>query len=176
MTMSGPCARDKGGIALLFHSTCPVVAIAELVRHQLRPYRRRTRYLIALLPVFLSACSTPPSVENTPTPQMVIYHVKPGSEQQLEVVLTETWRAYMKEQRVHSDPHVLVRIREDATHDCFVEIFTLVGFHAVEHPSVAVRGLWEQAQALCEDRDGQRAVQYRGITKMIAPREPELPE
>ena len=107
---------------------------------------------------------------------MVVYHVKPGAEQQLEVVLVETWKVYTRERRVHSSPHVLVRVREDATHDCFVEVFNLVGFHAVEHPSDSIRGLWEQAQALCEERDGQPAVQYRGITKMIVPRIPEMPE
>lgn len=137
---------------------------------------RASLYLIAMLPIFLSACAAPRTVENTPAPQMVVYHVKPGSEQQLEDVLAETWSAYSEERRVHSSPHVLVRVREDETHDCFVEIFTLVGFHAVEHPSESIRRLWDQAHALCESRDGQHAVQYRGVTKMIVPRIPDLPE
>jgi len=107
---------------------------------------------------------------------MFVYHVKPGLEQQLEAVLAETWKVYTKEHRVHSTPHVLVRVRDDATHDCFVEVFNLTGFHAVEHPSGSLRRMWEQARALCEDRDGQPAVQYRDITKMIAPRIPELVE
>jgi hypothetical protein len=107
---------------------------------------------------------------------MLVYHVKPGSEQQLEAVLTETWKVYRKERRVHSAPHVLVRVRESATHDCFVEIFNLVGFHALEHPSDSIHRLWDQARALCDDRAGERAVQYRDIRRMIAPRIPELPE
>ena len=107
---------------------------------------------------------------------MVVYHVKQGSERQLEGVLNETWRGYEKEHRVHSNPHVLVRVKEDAVHDCFVDIFTLTGFHALEHPSLSIRRLWEQAESLCEARDGERAVQYRDITRMIAPSVPEVVE
>ena len=137
---------------------------------------RATIPLLALAALILVGCATPRTVENTPTPQMFVYHVKPGYEQQLEAVLVETWKVYTSERRVHSSPHVLVRVREDATHDSFVEIFNLVGFHAVEHPSDSIRGLWEQARALCEDRNGQSAVQYRDITRMIAPHIPELSE
>jgi hypothetical protein len=137
---------------------------------------RTVRYIVGLLPVFFSACSTPLNVGNAPTPEMIIYHVKQGSETQLETILRETWRVCLKERRVHPDPHILVKVRESETNDCYIVVFNWTGCFAMEYASHAVEKLWADAFALCEERHGLPAVEYRNVTKMIAPRIPEVIE
>jgi hypothetical protein len=97
-------------------------------------------------------------------------------DKELEAVLAKTWDIYRKERCVISEPHVLVKIHEDATHESFVEIFTWTGCFAMEYPSDAVWTLWRQAEPLCEARNGRRAIEYRSVTKMIAPKIPEPTE
>jgi hypothetical protein len=127
--------------------------------------------------VFLSGCSTPLDPGKAPTPEMVIYHVKRGAEHELEVVLTKTWRVYQSERVVCSEPHVLIRTREDDTHDCYVDVFTWTGCFAMEYPSTTDRELQAEAVALCEERGGKPAVEFRGsVTKMIEPRLPRTVE
>jgi hypothetical protein len=137
---------------------------------------KRACFTLCLLPLLLSACSTLLHHGNAPTPEMVFYHVKKGSEAELEAILRQTWRVYLEERMVHSDPHVLLRIREDETRDCYVEVFNWTGCFAMEYPPDSVRKLWADATALCEERSGQPAIQYRAVTKMIAPRIPEVTE
>ncbi|HLX70534.1 MAG TPA: hypothetical protein VKV04_12985 [Verrucomicrobiae bacterium] len=108
-------------------------------------------------------------------PQTVIYHVRPGSEHQLQAVLSETWQIYLKEGMVHADPHVLVKVREDETRDCFIEVFTWTGCFAMEHPSATVQSQISKIEPLCEARKGSLAIEFRD-TQMFAPRLPKVAE
>ena len=105
-------------------------------------------------------------------PVTVIYHVRPGAEEQLEALLVRTWETYRKERMVCSEPHIRVRTHEDQQHDRFIEIFTWSGCFATEYPPVSVETLWKQIGALCETRDGDHVIEFRD-TKMFAPRIPE---
>ena len=88
---------------------------------------------------------------------------------QLEAVLTERWKVCLKERRVCSKPHVLVRTYEAQSHDCYIEIYALTGCFAMEYPSDRIRQLDAEAAALCESRNDQLAVAYPAVT-MLAPR------
>jgi len=121
---------------------------------------RTTHFLVVLLMVSLSGCST--AHRKVPRePELAIYHVKRGAEKELERVLSRTWDAYRSEGLVFSEPHVLVRTSEDSDHNRFVEVFLWRGYHAVEYPSERVKALWAQIESLCEPRSGHVAVEFR---------------
>lgn len=119
---------------------------------------------VALLLVGLNGCSTPThrgDAATQPEPVLVIYHVKPGAEKALEDVLKRAWKIYRNERLVFDQPHVCVRVNEDAEKVRFVEAFTWTSHFAAEHPPDSVKQIWEQMQALCEDRGGNRGVEVR---------------
>ena len=130
---------------------------------------------ILLMLVCLSACSSPSRhnnsyespTRNRPDPVLVIYHVKRGSEEELAGVLKSAWDVYLKEKLVFPQPHVCVRIKEDDQHIRIVEMFTWVGHFATEHPTDSVRRLWDQMQALCEDRHGNLGIEFRRAEMLI---------
>ncbi len=109
-----------------------------------------------------------------PTPMLVIYHVKPGAERQLEAILKDRWHVYQQERLARSEPHVLVRAHEDELHEYYIEIYTLTGCFATEYPSVRVQTLEAEAAALCESRGGHLAVEYQFDIPMLAPKLPKV--
>jgi hypothetical protein len=128
------------------------------------------RNLTALLAVSLAGCSTAPHHKPERDPVVVIYHVKLGSEQELESLLARMWDTYMKEGMVCSEPHVRVRVHEgDSKYDRFIEIFVWRGPFVTEYSSETVEALMKKIQALCEPRGGQLAIEFRSA-EMFAPR------
>ena len=124
---------------------------------------------IALLLVWLTGCSTVghrdsvyyPATPNEPDPVLIIYHVKPGAEKELENLLKSTWEVYRKEGLVYDKPHICVRVNEDRERVRYVEVFTWVGIFATEYPPDSVKQLWAQIQALCEMREGNPGIEFR---------------
>ena len=125
--------------------------------------------LIPLLLVCLVACSAPTLRQDgngstkhfEPEPVLIIYHVKRGSEKELESLLAQAWGLYQRNHMVFHQPHVCVRVREDGNNVRFVEVFTWVSYFATEHPPDSVNKLWHQMELLCEERHGNRAVEVR---------------
>jgi hypothetical protein len=100
-------------------------------------------------------------VPSVPEAVLVIYHVKPGAEDQLEELLKQAWSIYRREQLVCDKPHLLVRTREDAQNFRFIEVFSWVSWAATEHPPDAVNAILERIHSLCEARGGNVAVEFR---------------
>lgn len=130
---------------------------------------RASQFLFLALLIPLCACSTSLHRKTPRNPTVVIYHVKRGSEAELESILTRTWDTYLKEGMVFHQPHVLVRAHEDNEHDRFIEVFMWRGYFATEYPSERVKALLEQMQSLCEPRGGHLAIEFRDA-QMFAPR------
>jgi hypothetical protein len=130
---------------------------------------RSPHFLFLALLVLLCACSTSSHRKTPRDPTVVIYHVKRGSEAELEPLLTRLWDTYQREGLVFSEPHVLVRAHEDDEHDRFIEVFMWRGYFATEYPSERVTALLEQIQSLCEPRGGHLAIEFRNA-QMFAPR------
>src|SRR2546426_13403 len=130
---------------------------------------RTTRNLVGLLAVSLAGCSTSTHRQAERDPVVVIYHVKPGCEQELEGLLARMWDTYVKEGMVCSEPHLRVRAHEDSKHDRFIETFVWRGPCVTEYPPETVKTLMKKMEALCEPRDGQLAVEFRSA-EMFAPR------
>src|SRR5262245_24144988 len=116
----------------------------------------------ALLLVFLTGCSTPTGGGDQPVPELVIYHVKPGSENEVEELLKRKWNVLRKEHFVLDQPHICVRVNEDVGKVRFIETFTWVSPGAAEYPPDSVKAIWEEIQRLCEDRGGNKGVEDRG--------------
>jgi hypothetical protein len=107
--------------------------------------------------------------ETRPVPALVtiIYHVKPGAENQLKELLDRAWETYQRQQMVYDRPHICVRIKEDSEHVRFVEIFSWAGAFTAEYPSETVKNLWAQINALCEDRNGNRGMEVRSAETLL---------
>ncbi len=135
------------------------------------------KYLCCLcLPalLMLSACSTTKTADKTsgsgdPETVMVTYHVKPGSEAEMQKVLAQAWDTYRHENLVFKYPHVIVRDQEDGGKPRIVEIFTWVSHSAPEHAPDSVKALWGQMQALCEERNGHGGLGGGEVT-LVAPK------
>ena len=85
---------------------------------------------------------------------LIAYHVIPGKEKALQELLANVWDMYKKEHLVFSQLHVVVRQKDPAGKNRFVEIFTWVNSEAPDHAPDSVKKLWDQMQACCEKRDG----------------------
>ena len=90
---------------------------------------------------------------------LIIYHVKPGAEDELEGLLAEAWNIYRREHLVCEGPHVCVRVKEDLRTLRFVEVFCWVGPFATEYPSDSVKSILSRIGALCEARDGNFGIE-----------------
>ena len=125
--------------------------------------------LIPFLLGCLVACSAPTlrrdgnaqTKRYEPEPVLIIYHVKPGSEKELESLLKQAWSLYQTERMVFKQPHVCVRVREGGKNFRFVEVFTWVSYTVTEHAPDSVNNLLHQIELLCEERNGNRAIEVR---------------
>jgi hypothetical protein len=85
---------------------------------------------------------------------LLTYHVRPGSEKELQQTLSQAWEIYRKNHLVLAQPHVIFQAKEIGGNTRFVEIFTWVNHAAPEHVPDAVKKIWERMQSLCEARNG----------------------
>lgn len=129
--------------------------------------------LPALVLAYLTACTVTKTTSNQVTPVttvshpkkvkppkdkpesvIVIYHVRPGMENDLAGLLAKAWGMYESDHLVHSQPHMIVRDPGDNGKTRFVEIFTWVSHAAPEHVPPDVQDIWSREMADCEPRDG----------------------
>src|SRR5260221_833772 len=82
------------------------------------------------------ACSSlaPRADSSRPEAVVAVYRVKPGAETQLEDALRRAWDTYRRERMVCNEPHLCVRVQDDARHTSYFEVFEWVGYFAAEHP------------------------------------------
>jgi hypothetical protein len=134
---------------------------------------KKTRLLLALSLVSLTACSTttPVKKHDSPETMLLTYHVQPGNEAELLDVLSRAWEIYRKNHLVLAQPHVIIRATENGGKTRFVQIFTWVSHSAPEHAPDAVKKIWEQMQSLCEARDGHVGLEGAEVELVI----PKLP-
>ena len=90
---------------------------------------------------------------------LVTYRVKPGSEAELQAVLSRAWQIYRSEHLVHAEPHIIVRDTEDGGKTRYVELFTWVSHAAPEHAPDSVKAIWKQEHTLCEERNGHSGIE-----------------
>ena len=112
----------------------------------------------------MTACSTtnrtqPRSARPDPETVLVTYRAKPGSEAELQAVLSRAWQVYRSEHLVHVEPHIIVRDTEDGGKTRYVEIFTWVSHAAPEHAPDSVKAIWKQEHSLCEERNGHSGIE-----------------
>jgi hypothetical protein len=132
----------------------------------------RHAFFVASL-LALSACSTThPDHSRTakadPETVLVRYHVKSGKEAGLQATLARAWEIYRRQPLVFAHPHVVVRETEDRGKACFVEVLTWISHSGPEHTPDAVKAVWGQEQALCEDRGGHPGIEI-GEVELIVP-------
>ena len=98
---------------------------------------------------------------------LITYHVTPGKEKALRELLVNVWDVYEKEHLVFSQPHVVVRRKDPAGKNSFVEIFTWVNSEAPDHAPDSVKKLWDQMQACCEKRDGHPGLEGGEVDLLV---------
>ena len=149
--------------------------------------RMKIRHLyLALVLVGLAGCTTTTTTTNsqgttvvvhphskgtldTPETVVVTYHVRSGMEAAFPALLARAWGIYRKEHMVKSEPHVIVREREDDGKMRYVEIFTWVSHSAPDHAPPDVVGIWNQEISTCEGRNGHQPLEG-GEVELILPR------
>jgi hypothetical protein len=135
---------------------------------------RITHFLLAVSLVPLIACSTAPRGEShrssggDPETVLVTYHVKPGKEGEFQEALSHVWEIYRKQHLVFTEPHVIVRDKEDGGKTGFVEAFTWVSHAGPEQVPDSVKKIWDQMQSLCEARNGHDGLEG-GEVELLTP-------
>jgi len=94
-------------------------------------------------------------------PVLIIYHVRPGSESELQNLLKRAWQTYLSEGLVCSKPHLVMRVREDEQNFRIIEGFCWVGPFATEYPPDQVKQVWRLIEPLCESRQGNASIEVR---------------
>jgi len=135
-------------------------------------------FMFALALAGLTACSTTTtpltyhrskhSTWDTPETVVVTYHVQPGQEVLFPLLLARAWKIYRHEHLVRSEPHVIVREREDDGKMRYEEIFTWVSHSAPDHAPPDVRAVWNQEMSSCEGRNGHPALEG-GEVELVLP-------
>lgn len=92
---------------------------------------------------------------------MVTYRVRSGRDAEFQKLLAHGWDVYRSEQMVFAQPHTIVRHTEDDGKASFVEIFTWV--KAPDHAPDSVKAIWNQEQALCEQRNGKNGIEFSEV-------------
>ena len=137
-------------------------------------------YLLALSLAGLTACTTTTTTTtgfhpahkktfDTPETVVVTYHVQASQELVFPLLLERAWKIYRHEHLVHSEPHVIVREREDDGKMRSVEVFTWVSHSAPDHAPPDVRAVWNQEMSACEGRNGHPALEG-GEVELVLPR------
>ncbi len=126
--------------------------------------------LLLLLAIVLAGCSTAGANHEQsphPRPQLMIYHIKPGSEEAARNLIEQLWHTYQREGMVFPEPHVRIQAHEDRNHDRILEVFTWRSDFAIEHPPKSVEELWSRIKSLCEERNGNRPVEFRDVQMLV---------
>ena len=125
----------------------------------------------ALALILLAGCATAKpgnDADARPETVMVTYHVKPGSEAEMEQMLSQAWQIYRREHLVFAQPHIIVRDRDADGKTRFVEIFTWVSHTAPEDAPAPVKAIWGKMTSLCESRNGHRGLEG-GEVEIVPP-------
>jgi hypothetical protein len=100
---------------------------------------------------------------------LVVYHIKPNAEESARQLIGQLWETYQREGMVFSKPHVRVESREGERGYRIVEIISWQGNYTMEYPPESVKELLARIKLLCEERNGNPAIEFRDV-EILAPR------
>ena len=131
--------------------------------------------LLAIGLCALSACSSmkqshhhaPAAEAKNSETVMVSYHVKPGNEQELALLLSRVWEINHHDHLVYETPHVIIQGTEAGGKPRLVEIFTWVNHSAPEQVTDIVKQYWGTETDMCEKRNGHAEVEGGEVTLML---------
>lgn len=122
----------------------------------------------------LSACSSMKQSHHASTAEakqsqtvLINYHVKPGSEQELAVLLARVWEINRQHHLVYETPHVIIQGTEAGNKPRLVEIFTWVNHSAPDEVADQVKQYWGAESSLCESRNGHPEIEGGEVTLML---------
>lgn len=87
-------------------------------------------------------------------------HVRAGKEDELAKVMWRAWAAYRKFDMVLPELHLLMRGIDDGGKPFLVEVLTWKDHNAPDHAPAEVKKIWAEMEALCEQRDGRRGIEF----------------
>src|SRR6266705_1021906 len=102
-----------------------------------------------------------------PEAVLIVYHVKPGAVTELERLIQQAWKMYQKEHMVVKHPRICVRIKESGDNIGVVEVFKWVSHFATEHSPASVEEIWNEMRSLCEERQGNLAMEVHTAEMLI---------
>ena len=135
------------------------------------------RMLAAVFLAGLAGCSSPmtpdvhrphPAAWDIPETVVITYHVQSGKEVVFPILLAQAWSIYRHEHMVRSEPHVIVREREEDGKIRYVETLTWVRHSAPDNAPADVREIWNQEVSDCEGRNGHPALEG-GEVQLVLP-------
>jgi hypothetical protein len=99
---------------------------------------------------------------------MVTFRPKPGHEQQLAAVIADHWATARKMNLVEPDPHLTVRLKDEAGRTVFVDTFTWRDRDIPDNAPAAILTIWSEMNRLTEKRDGRPGLEIAEVM-LLAP-------
>src|ERR1035441_3264876 len=142
-----------------------------ITAHEHSCHLMKTTYLLLAVSLLaLTGCSTThhSSAKADSETVLVTYHIKPGTEDEFQKVLSRAWEVYRSDHLVFSEPHIVVRDTEAGGKTRVVEVFTWVSRAIPEHAPESVKTVWKQEESLCEKRGGHYGIEP-GEVELLVP-------
>lgn len=127
-----------------------------------RHFARHTAILICVSSLTLASAAPQPAEE--PETVMVTLRAKPGSEADLERVITRHWATARELKLVHYAPHVTLRGTESGDKTYFIEIFTWRDAQIPDSAPAEIRKIWDEMNRLVEARGGHQGLEFAAVS------------
>lgn len=88
------------------------------------------------------------------------FRPRAGKEDELLKTMNQNWSTLRRLGLVLEEPHLILRGKDDSGKTIFVEILTWRDHEAADHVPAEVQAIWNQLQALVENRDGHRGIEF----------------
>ena len=124
----------------------------------------RTSVFLVLVGLASTAGVVVAARSDTPETVMITFRPKPGQEQQLAAVIADHWTTARKLNLVQADPHVTVRLKDEAGRPVFVDTFTWRDREIPDNAPPAILKIWSEMNRLTEGRDGRPGLDITEVT------------
>jgi hypothetical protein len=119
-------------------------------------------FVYAAVLLWLSALVNPSFAQpqgHMPETIMVVLHVKPGAEAELQRVLEQHWTTAHEMKLVTDTPHLTMRCLENGNKMYFIDVFTWREASIPDAAPAEIRKLWEEMNRLVENREGHQGLE-----------------
>jgi len=99
-----------------------------------------------------------------PETVMVTYHVKGGSEAEMERVIARHWTTASTLKLIRDTPHVTLRGTEGGGETYFVDVFTWRDASIPDKAPPEIQKIWGEMNGLTQERAGHPGIEFAPVT------------